>query len=183
MNITGGCAKIITAVATKIDFGDLPTWLTAMTAVLAAIIGLRTYRGRTQDRKKELERDLRRQATTISAWISREAFVTFKNASTAPAYELVATCVNVASGDSDGRSEVPQGRLYRRTGLRILAPGESQECAIPDWGGGVPARRDSIELAFTDSNGTHWVRTGRGRLVEICANPLDYYGFRNPYPW
>lgn len=43
--------------------------------------------------------------------------------------------------------------------------------------------RARIELAFCDSGGRTWVRTGSGRLQETKEDPATYYGLHEPLPW
>lgn len=53
------------------DFwGDLPTWITALTAVVAAIIGLTEYKSQNKVTERNAERIRREQASSfVASWV------------------------------------------------------------------------------------------------------------------
>lgn len=53
------------------DFwGDLPTWITALTAVVAAIIGLTEYKSQNKVNERNAERVRREQASSfVASWV------------------------------------------------------------------------------------------------------------------
>ncbi|MGO2533707.1 hypothetical protein [Arthrobacter rhombi] len=52
--------------------GDIPTWLTAIVAIVAATVGLGQYRDQVKVNKGVAERDRRKQASQLASWMVAE---------------------------------------------------------------------------------------------------------------
>jgi hypothetical protein len=166
-----------------LDWGNVPSWLTALTALIAATIALATYGINSRTRRDAVKQARESQAVLVSAWSRQGETVTFRNASSATIYNAVATGVDIHHNTMDARQEVQQGEMGGRASVSVLGPGETVDISIVQWGGGAMGRREDFELAFTDNAGRHWVKPARAQLRELDQQPQEHYGFRRPYPW
>jgi NAD(P)-dependent dehydrogenase (short-subunit alcohol dehydrogenase family) len=48
---------------------------------------------------------------------------------------------------------------------------------------GLAERADTIEVAFTNRAGVHWIRRGSGSLVQIEQPAAEHYGIPEPVGW
>ena len=138
-------------------------------------------------RRKDRE-DERKQAEKISGWLIDDQpaptepttvlylSLVMNNASDELIYNLVASIVTAQSGTRIGDS-----RIDFRTFVGRLPPGRWQY-RIP-YGGHGMSKRFSVELAFEDSAGRSWLRTGKGKLEKKSKPPLELYGIDPPVSW
>lgn len=172
-----------------VNWGDLPTWVSASAALLAlsfaavaALIARKTYlieserdRIAESDRKARDQQQRRDQAARISAWWGRDpefqsgagssawgAIVL--NSSEAPVYQVFCTILS-----RDGT--VPPKKLS----LPVLPPSQTPRflpvAAAPIHSGtDVPPWDASdlrVQLSFTDASGVRWRRDKYGRLFDL----------------
>lgn len=172
---------------TATNWGDVPTWLSAMATVLAlgfaavaALAAQRVYRIESErdrisaEARREQEAFLRRsQAALVSAWWGWRAgesggrsdrwgaFV--RNASETPVYQTSLTVVDIHDPDVSERFELP-----------IVPPGAEpafhpSSLTLQDGQHRVDYR---VEITFTDSAGGRWIRDQQGRLSELRPEVL-----------
>jgi arabinogalactan oligomer / maltooligosaccharide transport system substrate-binding protein len=167
---------------TLVEFGDLPGWVSAVStlfalvfAAVAAVATRRAYkiesdrdRINAQERKGQ-EAFLRRaQAALVSAWwgsrrtaIRRTQWGAFvRNASETPVYQATLSVVNVHDPDVGERFEltvVPPTDVAQFYPSR-LGRAQDSTADTPDY---------RVEMSFTDSTGTRWIRDPQGRLYEV----------------
>ncbi|GAA3381941.1 hypothetical protein [Cryptosporangium minutisporangium] len=165
-------------ISTRIDYGDLPTWVSAVGgltslifAAVAAVAAWRILRTEQQrdDRASEAER--RAQAGTVAAWLpdaaDREGYdagpirVNVRNGSSLPIYRVLISVVV----RSDGQSfrEIAHSGGPDRTYRELAAPGDNE--FLLD----VPAARSRrrVALEFRDASGRDWKRDHDGSLIEL----------------
>lgn len=164
------------------DWGDIPTWVSAIGtlvalafAAVAARSAIKVYeiesrrdRVHADERKRQLEFVRRAQAAMVSAWwgtqtgsdgVSRwGAFV--RNASETPIYQTRVSVVKVFEpdiSDSFGISVLPptaDPAFYPST----VWVSSAAERDVPDF---------RVEMTFTDSVGIRWIRDQQGKLAEV----------------
>lgn len=81
-------------------------------------------------------------------------------------------------------SEIPSLSPIPITTASILPPGKSKIWIDGDGWSRHLSGRSSVEIAFTDRAGNHWVRRSSGELEEISDAPRKYfekYGLFGPY--
>ncbi len=143
-----------------------------------------------QNNRRADKLSLRAQAANVTAW-----FVEYdseqdhphrvyyglcvNNGSQEPVYDLVAktvrTSLKTPSSDTHEKNVeftakvgcVPPGRIN----TRINTPG-----------GGMH-KRYSVEIAFRDAAGQHWIRQGNGILKELSVDPISFYNLTQPVSW
>jgi hypothetical protein len=157
---------------------------TAISTFLAVAVALFLSGAETRRRARAEERQ---QAEQISAWMEElnttDTFADGKlrvklivqNSSNQLVYSLIASIVTAQSGARVG------ARYEYRNYLGRVAPGRAVH-TVEHPGGGMH-KRFAIELAFEDSFGTTWVRSGKGKLTQIKNDPLGYYGIDPPVGW
>lgn len=121
------------------------------------------------------------QANLITAWIEKEtedthAWVAVLNQSNFPVYKMILTTVNVQVNASDGREAPNDFRFF----LKVAPPGKHYIKTLIHHGMGFSS---GIEIAFTDKDNAHWVRSGNNILVKINETPVEYYGLALPLSW
>jgi pyrimidine deaminase RibD-like protein len=135
-------------------------------------------------------RERRRQAEQVSGWVDRytgpevpgKMFegIVLRNGSDALVYYVIVSLVsyqgafrNTAVGD--------KREFEFRAFIGRLPPGITKT-HIESGGGGMHLRL-AVELAFQDTAGRYWLRTGDGKLEEVQQHPLELYGIGPPVPW
>ena len=121
------------------------------------------------------------QADKIGAWFLEQSEdryweVELKNESEFPVSKIILTTINGRRDDSDGRISPPELRVF----INHLMPGT--------WYTKLEGHRGmhflpAIEMAFTDWNGKHWIKTGNGKLSPLHLNPTAYYLISEPISW
>jgi hypothetical protein len=177
-------------------------------ALIAALIQINVERNhrRADEGKDRAERRVS-QARLIAAFLGSEETrgrpgikeggqpnaltpIYLLNSSTEPVYQLVIAIVaiqGVAPQSMEGwldrrKMEIAAGRERQPvpiTTASVLVPGKFR-VLIPGsgWWSQHLSGRSSVEVAFTDSAGVHWVRRSDGRLEELLEAPLKYFGNR-----
>ena len=104
-----------------------------------------------------------------------------RNMSDAPVYNVIITCVGISGAGPNAKGE-DNGHDYPcRACVGILPPG-TWHAWLPTNGPGMHVRT-APEAAFIDANGRSWVRRGNGKLEEIEAEPVSFYGLGLPVVW
>lgn len=171
------------------DVGDVLGYYGSFLGAIATIIAVRL----TIDHENEIRATEERehQARRISVWFKEhepervnsvlKRTVTLQNASETPVYNVVVTCVG-KEGAGPPHSGVDCGSEYKnRCCVSVLPPG-LWEVDIPSSGGGMGVIV-SLEVAFCDSVGLYWLRSGDGKIRGIDVSPVDYYGLGLPVSW
>jgi hypothetical protein len=137
--------------------------------------------------RRKARADKRHQAEQISGWMEdlppAEMFIDnaiyvkliMLNSSNQLVYNSIASVVAAQSGEHVGRNEDYRNYLGR------LPPGRT-EYTVKHPGHGMH-KRFSVELAFEDSGGRTWVRSGKGALKQVSQDPLAFYGISPPVSW
>jgi hypothetical protein len=151
-----------------INFGDLPGWFAAIGTVGALAVSLSLLARQIDERRTS-------QARQVSAWIEdllldRQPFpvlmVLVKNGSDQAVYSVH---VSVAVG--------VRGTFTRY--LESMGPGELREVPIPLP---APPRASGIapDVSFVDGAGSHWLRTGDGRISNSTSDELRKHMSQDP---
>ena len=158
-------------------FGILGSLATAGT-----LIWLVVERSQLQNEKWESEEQ--KQAAGVSTWLSQKAFgspkhyskeiIVLNNNSDSPIYNVVVSIVDARNKDAKGE-ETPDE--FRRI-VAASPPGQAF-CMSPEGYMGM-GFHPSVEIAFSDANGKHWVRRGNGRLEELAEDPFIHYEIVQP---
>lgn len=173
-----------------VDLGDLPTWLSALSAMAALVAALwagrAAWRVVSVERERDEERrrlDARAQADLIAAWpalvLSDPANqdsplkwgVAVRNASPLPVHQVHVAHVPISSGQGEktvvfelvapGDFLIAGHEMYRRPDAQVPRPFPAE----------LRGRWYVIELRFTDMSGRRWHRDRHGNLVRIQVNP------------
>lgn len=165
-----------------VDWGDIPTWVSAggaVTAVLfaavAAIAAGRTYRIESArhehalaEQRQHAASRRRAQAALVSAWWegqARSPGVYIRNASEVPVYQGHLTVVSRRDAGVASKLDIP-----------VLPPmSEPEFRKVPkEFAQAVPQRDDGdmvrVRLTFTDAAGVRWLRDEYGRLHELTSD-------------
>ncbi|TXF72884.1 hypothetical protein FUA19_06440 [Bacillus subtilis] len=166
-----------------IDMGDIATWFGSLGTIAA--LGLAYYQLHT-DRLATREDEKRNQAKKISVWIdsenrNAEMCYSIQNVSDSPVYQGIITLVGIqGAGPPKCGENVDEGYEYR-VKLVTIPPGKFY--AVSNSGGKGMHIEYGVEIAFTDSNGIHWLRRSNGKLEEIKKSPLEFYSISLPVGW
>jgi arabinogalactan oligomer/maltooligosaccharide transport system substrate-binding protein len=186
----------ILIVAAPINWGDVPSWLSASAglaaltfAVVAVVVARRTYQLESErdhvNAEARLKQDAfvrRTQAALVSAWWAKEDAnrsdedgrswaVHMRNASDTPVYKVHITIIGMGSHAKRKTLELP------------LVPPTSVPVAYPIDLPGITANSDAdstghpladyrVSLRFTDAAGVRWIRDEYGSLRELEPNLL-----------
>lgn len=138
---------------------------------------------RDQLQKEKREDAKRKQATGVSTWLSKKHFpnsqltqqiVVLNNNSDAPIYNIVVSIVDTRSRDAKGEKTPAEFQLI----VDAAPPGQSF-CFAPQGYGGM-GFHPGVEIAFSDTNGRHWVRRGNGQLRNLPRSPFTHYKVPQP---
>jgi hypothetical protein len=176
------------AVRVTIELGNLADWAAAIGTVGALWAVLRQMR---RDRlrhegleSKDREHTQRRYAERVSAWPGEDdgakGRLFILNRSEEPVYQMLVTLVHVqgaAPRKGEDFRDPEDARNYRAM-LSVLPPGEWSVEIEGAWG--ILSGRPGVEIGFTDSAGTHWVRRASGQLEELPQSAFDYFGLHRP---
>lgn len=177
-----------------IHLGDLPGWLGAIGNVAAVSLALwqvgKERRAREADKREAATAERRRQAQRLSAWYAgdtagpnAETLMLIANRSDEPVHEAVAWLIIVqGAGPKNGEDYAQlRGDSSRFDDYRVflnIPPGKWIVTFPTSWRG--MHRQPGVEVAFTDSNGVHWIRRASGKLEEIPKPPLEHYAIGRP---
>lgn len=169
--------------------GDWATWAAAVftgSAVFVALWQIHVERRERQKVERRAEEEQkRRQATKVSAWITKAyddpMWIAVRNSSDEPVYEVIVSLVSVqgAGPPRDAHDTEPDFRY--RAFLSVVPPGRFY--ASMPYGGHGMSMRFGLEVAFTDASGQYWVRKGNGDLSCIATPAIDYYRVHRPVGW
>jgi hypothetical protein len=162
---------------------DITDWLTAIGTVGAVVTALYFS---TRDGRRAAQRERRHQADLVTAWIENMEGTTCNikvtNASPQPVYYLVVSLVAVQGAF---RKTAVGDRLSDASSLRTLVglvtPGTTWT-TIQSRGGAMNLRF-GVEVAFQDTAGVCWLRTGQGKLKEENEEPASLYNIPEPANW
>lgn len=178
-----------TAVKVAWNAGDALSYCGSILGAVATIGAVCSTISYENDVRIDEER--KRQARQVSAWFGEDRLTqddstflrvaTLQNASETPVYNVIVTCVG-KEGAGPPHSGVDCGSEYKnRCCISVLPPG-LWEVDIPTSGNGMGVIV-SLEVAFCDSAGWYWVRSGDGKICGIDTSPVDYYGIGLPVSW
>jgi hypothetical protein len=187
----------------QLNFGDVPTWIASIGtvgALGAALIQINTERTRRhQQEAQKREDDHRAPAMLVAGLIIPQTQspddgepartpICLMNNAYAPVYRLVAGIVSVRGDGPQAIEDILQARQPGQpvpvTTISILPPGNSQVWIKNTERSGIADGRAGVEIAFTDLQGSHWIRRATGKLDEITSEPFEYYathGLREPF--
>jgi hypothetical protein len=151
--------------ASSIDWGDAPTWVASIGALVVFVLAYLSWRGDVGQRHRELEESRRAQASLITAWIGS---VDRNEITDRRDYNLddTETCAAVVVANRSDRAagEVfwtvwdEETRTRMDSGyIRFLPPQREETVFFPGPGGGDPV----VHLMLTDADGVLWFRTDR----------------------
>jgi len=136
---------------------------------------------RNQLQKEKAETERKKQAVGASVWLTKRTFshashklIILNNNSDSPIYNVIASIVDTRNKDAKGE-ETPEE--FRRI-IDAVPPGQTY-CFAPTGYSGMGFHA-SVEVAFSDANGVHWVRRGNGRLEELAEEPFIHYAIPQP---
>lgn len=139
---------------------------------------------RDQLQKEKLQTEKRKQAANTSAWLSYKTFgskihykkqiIIFNNSSESPIYNVVASIVDARNKDAKGK-ETPEE--FRQV-IATCPPGQAY-CFAPEGYNGV-GFHPGVEIAFSDTDGSHWIRRGDGLLENLDEEPFVHYRIPQP---
>jgi hypothetical protein len=187
----------------QLNFGDVPTWIASIGtvgALAAALIQINTERARRHHQETQKREDDHRAPAMLVAGVivpqtqspdddalARTPICLMNNAY-APVYRLVAGIVSVRGDAPQTIEDMLQARQPGQsvpvTTVSILPPGNSQVWIKNTESSGIAEGRAGVEIAFTDLQGSHWIRRATGKLEEIASEPLEYYathGLQEPF--
>jgi hypothetical protein len=181
----------------QLVYGDVPTWIASIGtvgALGAALIQINTERAkRHQEEAQKREDDHRAPAMLVAGFIIPQPLsdddgalartpVCLMNNAYAPVYRLVAGMVSVRGDGPQTIEDILQARQPGQpvpvTTVSILPPGNSQVWIKNTERSGFAEGRAGVEIAFTDLQGSHWIRRATGKLDEIASEPFEYYATR-----
>ncbi|MGP4026148.1 hypothetical protein [Actinomadura sp. 3N407] len=180
----------LSASSAKLDWGDVPTWVSALVAVLT-LVGLvltviyahRIYRLESErderaaeERRARYEAESRSQAEKIAAWFApasndvpgENSFGAFvRNASDLPVFDIYP----VFRPASDG--EPTDGGDWFFENIAVLPPHETKFILLElteDEYEEVPHHLRNemflVEITFRDAAGVRWIRSADGSLIQ-----------------
>ncbi|MEU2333945.1 hypothetical protein ABZ608_10075 [Streptomyces sp. NPDC013172] len=156
----------------SVDHPNVTDWLTGVGTVGTLLFAVVTLAWDQWQRRRDRKR---LQADQVSAWFissnEDDSAVTILNTSGAPVYQVVVSPVYM-KGDGhlfDGR----QLNQTRRRTIGVLPPGQFRVSVDPFDNGML--RHPAVEIAFTDSSGRYWCRSGLGKLTALRKSPVTYY--------
>jgi len=139
---------------------------------------------RSQLQREKREGEKRRQAAGVSTWLSNKSgdgryqppyqIIVLNNNSDAPIYNVVITIVDARNKNAKGE-QTPEE--FRRV-VDASPPGQAF-CIAPVGYNGM-GFHPSVEIAFSDANGNHWVRRGNGLLEDLPEEPFIHYTVSQP---
>jgi hypothetical protein len=138
-------------------------------------------------------REKREQALSVSAWIESDSpeggkvAVVVLNSSDQPVYKFIALIVMIQGAGWDTGEEAAKYAMqnWARNGpgaRYVLPPGTTRLMAGP-WEGSDMHKRPGVEIAFTDTAGSHWVRRASGLLEESLVEVEERYDLPIPGVW
>lgn len=161
----------------NIDWGDVPTWITAAATVAALVAAVLAVRASWQVLKLEAQRENRAeqaeaerrsredradQADLVAVWPAGYSGAVIRNGSALPIYRVTVTYVTSA------------GEVHESTEVDVVPPGEREapwppDAQTPDDEGNVTFNFDLVHarngIRFVDSAGRRWHRDGNGVLA------------------
>jgi hypothetical protein len=193
-----------------VHWGDIPTWVAAIGTVAAIGVALfqidRERRERQRLERREADERHRSHARLISAVPGADAYVAVTpphrandspidllNTSQEPVYNIVVGLVYIQGANAPQTTEAFIEAERRITGgwpptttVPIVLPGHWRVWVREmNWAGaGGMGARLGAEVAFTDRNGSHWIRRANGDLEQLPSDALAYFsalGFWPPY--
>lgn len=160
-----------------INWGDIPTWLSAVGTVGALFVALKLLNEDLKDRREIRKKALENDARKVSCWYEQSkkyATVWVQNMSEEPVYNLVA---NIGSADADLNAFPDLDNKHMGIVFGILGPSQKQDYKVEDeryFSGSHFPDIAQIAVEFTDSKDSHWRRCENGELKQIKhRKPFD----------
>ena len=162
----------------NIQLGDVGTWVGSIGTILAILFA---YWVGHKEGRKEIERERRRQAESISAWVAAEKKplpIKLSNNSGDPVFDVIVSMVLVqGAGPQDGKES------FLHHCFKVLPPGK-HIISAKDYEGGGMHIKPGVEIAFTDKVGQNWLKDKNGKLTELIGqSPAEYYSIDPPIGW
>src|SRR3954452_4835208 len=168
----------------RLDSGDWPTWIQAVTTILALVAAgyaaIQTHRTIRLEFSRDEERrieELRREAHRVSMWLERNPEPTIgslcrlyiTNANSTPVYN--ANLVVEGQPLTAGLFTIPPSSEKQESGLgsgvaNSIVAGEMDRTHNPYLDEAM--NRIRLELVFSDSAEKRWARTLHGRLRPVA---------------
>jgi hypothetical protein len=150
-----------------VQWGDVPTWLASVGAVVAGGLAFKVYRIEGKRDRKAEEDQRRLQAARVSGWFGLISWqpdlpggparqfwkAKVRNLSDLPIYDVQIEFHKTA---------MQSGAPFNREVVAVLPPGDDEFFDAPD-----DERDYVIALRFRDAAGVAWYRDARGFLSEI----------------
>ncbi|QMV84847.1 hypothetical protein HW450_10970 [Corynebacterium hindlerae] len=174
---------------------EIAIWIGSLSTLGAFIVTFTQIKieltSRIKREKQEFKQIELYQASKISGWLhignsipNCTSFI-IHNGSELPIYNVVASLV-IYSGSGPHSSEEVRSLekkagnyLYLRKASSSVPPGSRIVSFENSWGG--MSRKPGIEIAFTDTNGIHWIRRHNGKLDKIPVDPIRFLEVPVPY--
>lgn len=174
--------------ADGINWGDVPSWFSALVtlaalvfAVVAVVVSRRTFRLESERDRRNAEARTRRQAASVSAWWARDGdrhsghswAVHLRNASDTPVYKAALTILGLGQ-HAKLQATVIELSVVPPTQAPTIHPiGITGARADDDHDAdGHPLSEYRVSLRFTDATGVRWMRDQYGVLSELEPNLL-----------
>lgn len=155
-----------------LDAGDWPTFVGSIFAGLAALAAIWTLAKQRKDSKDRSQFELRRQASQIAAWVTREETPKGGSAFASGAIRTI-VCVSNPSGVPVFNLDL---RVYSddvvvmRKSVPLLPPTDTPMC-IDISREVFEKKRIELEANFIDGNGVAW---RRGREFSLTKSSNDF---------
>ncbi len=160
-----------------INWGDVPTWVSAIGSIATLLIALWLLYVDLKDRREAKGNLDSADARKVSAWYepSKTGITIFvQNMSEEPVYYLV---VNVGNADSNLNTFPDPSNRHMDIMFGTLGPLQKQDYKITDeryFSGSHFPDIANIAVEFTDCKGVHWRRFETGELRKIPhRKPFD----------
>ncbi|NLU80370.1 hypothetical protein HCA58_18715 [Micromonospora sp. HNM0581] len=145
----------------NIDYGNMPTWISAIGTTGALLISTVLLRKALKERTEALDEKKRDQASKVSAWMDGESrSIRVRNGSEAVVDECFVFVWFKRSGLPPGSNEVTRAELP----IIAVPPMTTREIELP-WE--EPLQWSLSGVQFRDSKGRRWKRSMGEGLVEL----------------
>lgn len=169
--------------------GDIPTWITAAVAVVAAVVGLGQYRDQVAVSKENAERERRAQASQLVAWLVVEEQSGLNDPAASPpaprwglllrnSSELTFSNVRVETNFGEHKAiakvvTLPPGDIFLPRGRKT----DRYDFGFPEFVANVADDFKPVNsakymvngLTFRDNQGQHWAISAEGLLADSVS--------------